>query len=110
MIRISPYLIPGAIISIDEIIAEGFGTTVEKMVKRGRVRENTVARQFAMWFRYLHTDDKPNAIAIRYSRHHATVRHAYLTIENLKETNSEFRQKVNKILNQLLKAGHGKNK
>jgi len=106
---ISPYLIPGIIRSIDEIVADSFNVPVNDLATRGQNRSRTEARQFAMWFRYLFTDDGPKKIGKLYKRDHSTVRHAYLTIENLMETNGVFRRKAEKTIQRLKEAGYGKN-
>jgi chromosomal replication initiator protein len=107
---ISPYLIPGIIRSIDEIVADSFQVSLPDLGSKSRDRELVEARQFAMWFRYLHTKDGLNKIGNIYNRDHSTVNYACKAINNLIDTDKAFRKKVEFTLQRLKEAGHGKNK
>lgn len=95
------YAIPG-IKTMDELIAEAFGVTVDGMKSRTKFRENTEARQFAMWYRLMNSDKSQAEIGKIYGRDHATVIHARKTFYDLYETDNRFKKKADKAL-ELLK-------
>lgn len=100
----TPWVKPG-ILTIDEIIAQSFGVSIEWMTTRSRKRIGVEARQFAMWWRERNTKDSLAVIGNMYGgRDHATVLHAKKTVNNLMETNKVFRHKAEdaiKLLEQL---------
>jgi len=106
---ISPYVIPGIILSIDEIVADTFNVYVEDLKSRSRIRELVEARHFAMWFRVLNTKDGPSRIGRLYDRDHASVNHACKTVTNLLHTDKTFKKKAELTIRKLKEAGYGKN-
>ena len=108
--NISPYYAPG-VQSIDEIIADTFGVTVEGMKDIGRKRENVDARHFAMWFRINNSRDSFAKIGSIYGgRDHATVYHAQKKVIALMDTDPRYRDMALEALEKLENAGHLKKK
>ncbi len=107
---ISPYLIPGALRSIDDIVADSFNVSVNDLPVKSRVRELVEARHFAMWYRFLFTPDGPCKIGRMYNRSHCSVYHACKNVNNLLETNKAFKEKADLTILRLKEAGHGSNK
>ena len=94
----TPYLAPG-IMSIDEVVAQSFKIEKDLLYAKSRKRIGVEARQFAMWWRCRNTTDILSRIGERYGgRDHATVLHARKTVENLLETDKEFREKAETAL------------
>lgn len=106
---ISPYLIPGALRSIDDIVADSFDISPTHLSVKSRKRELIEARHFAMWYRFLYTPDGPCKIGRMYNRSHCSVYHACNNVNNLLETNKAFRKKAEYTMLRLKEAGHGKN-
>jgi len=106
---ISPYLIPGALRSIDDIVADSFEVSPAHLSVKSRIRELVEARHFAMWYRFLYTKDGPSRIGRMYNRSHCSVNYACKNVNNLLETNKVFRTKAEYTILRLKEAGHGKN-
>ena len=96
------YIKPGKY-TIEEAVSESFDVSVDAIIStvRNKKREPTEARQFAMWIRNRYTKDSLKKIGSIYYRDHATVLHASKTVNDLLETNAEFRQKAEKALSLL---------
>ena len=105
----SPYIAPG-IRSIDDIVADVFGVSVENMKKPGRKRIFAEPRMFAMWFRTEYINESCIIIGSIYGRDHSTVLYAKRTVPNWIETNKPYRDVAIMALRELQKAGYFKSK
>jgi chromosomal replication initiator protein len=95
-------------ITIDDIIkkvADYYGIEVNAINTRSRKREVVLVRQVAMYLAKKHLDMSTSKIG-KYigDRDHATVLHACKTIENLADTDKQFRLELEDINNSLLSA------
>jgi chromosomal replication initiator protein len=77
---------------IQKIVSEYFGLTVDQMNSKTRKRNIVQARQLAMFFAKTHTKTSLTAIGLHCgNKDHATVLHACKTVQNLIETDKEFK-------------------
>lgn len=81
----------------DPIVAEIWGTTEKSLKIDTRQREILEPRQVAMYLRKKNTKESLAKIGKRYGRDHATVLHAFRTVNNLLETDKEYRRKVESV-------------
>jgi chromosomal replication initiator protein len=85
-------------ISIDYIqktVSDYFGLTIEEMNSKTRKRNIVQARQLSMYFAKMHTKASLTAIGLQCgNKDHATVLHACKTVQNLIDTDKEFRAYV----------------
>jgi chromosomal replication initiator protein len=95
-------------ITIDDIIkkvSDYYGIEVSAINTRSRKREVVLVRQVAMYLAKKHLDMSTSKIG-KYigDRDHATVLHACKTIENLADTDKEFRVELEEIDKSLMSA------
>jgi len=77
---------------IQKIVSEYFGLTVEQMNSKTRKRNIVQARQLAMFFAKTQTKTSLTTIGLHCgNKDHATVLHACKTVQNLIETDKEFK-------------------
>lgn len=92
------YVIPG-LKSIDDLVCQAFGITIEQLKAKGRKREGADARKFVMWYWKNNSNLSLANIGEMYSgRDHATVLAAAKKCEELKESDKIFRQKCESAL------------
>jgi len=83
---------------IQKIVSEYFGLTIEQMNSKTRKRNIVQARQLSMYFSKLHTKASLTSIGLQCgNKDHATVLHAFKTVQNLIETDKEFRNYVSDL-------------
>ncbi len=83
---------------IQKIVCDYFNLPVEAINSKTRKREIVQARQMAMFFSKKHTKNSLAAIGVHCgNKDHATVLHAIKTINNLMETDKQFRVYVDDI-------------
>jgi len=88
---------------IVKIISFETGISIESMKIKTRKREVVEARQIAMWMLKRHTKLNLAAIGEYFENDHehvfdhATVLHAIRTVNNLRESNKDFREKFEKV-------------
>lgn len=83
----------------DPIVAEYYGVKPHELKRQTRKREIAEARQICMWLRLKHTRDSLMTIGRRYNKDHTTVLHAKKVVNNLMDTNREFRERLETIEN-----------
>ena len=77
---------------IQKIVSEYFGLSVEQMNSKTRKRNIVQARQLAMFLAKAHTKTSLTTIGLHCgNKDHATVLHACKTVQNLIETDKEFK-------------------
>lgn len=86
---------------IDEQIAESFEIDIDVMFERNKIQPGAIARQFGMWYRKTHLEQSNKQIKQHYNKNHGTVNHAIRTIQNFIDTNRNFRQQTESILEKL---------
>ena len=87
---------------IQEVIAQYFDMDVDTLQSKSRKRNIVQARQLAMFFAKKYTKASLASIGSQIGdRDHATVLHACKTIDNLLETDKQFKAYFNDINNQL---------
>ncbi|MEG1910568.1 MAG: chromosomal replication initiator protein DnaA, partial [Bacteroidales bacterium] len=83
---------------IQKIICDYFGIQVEEINSKTRKRDIVQARQLAMFFAKKHTKSSLAAIGLQCgNKDHATVLHACKTVNNLMETDKNFRLNVEEL-------------
>ncbi|MDK2910183.1 MAG: chromosomal replication initiator protein [Bacteroidales bacterium] len=83
---------------IQKVICDYFHISLEQLNSRSRKREIVQARQLAMFFSKEHTNASLAAIGMACgNKDHATVLHACRTVQNLLDTDKEFRQQFKEI-------------
>ena len=83
---------------ISKVVCDYFSMTVEALQAKTRKREIVQARQIAMYFSKSLTKHSLASIGAQIgSKDHATVLHACKTVNNLKDTDKNFRQFVEDI-------------
>lgn len=88
---------------IVKIVSLETGVTIEAIKIKTRKREIVEARQIAMWMLKRHTKLSLEAIGEYFENDHehvfdhATVLHAIRTVNNLRETNKDFRDKFETV-------------
>ena len=95
----SPYIAPG-IKTIEDIASEIWKIPVESITTKTRKRDVVEARQVLMAYIKQQTSRRLNLIAKEYMKDHSTIFHAIKTVNNLKETNKEFRIKYESFIQQ----------
>ena len=92
------YIIPG-LKTLDELVCQAFGITIEQLKAKDRKREGADARKFVMWYRKNNSNLSLEKIGAMYTgRDHATVFAAAKKFEELIETDKIFRQKCERAL------------
>src|SRR5690606_38179775 len=87
---------------IQEVIAQYFDMDVDTLQSKSRKRNIVQARQLAMFFAKKYAKASLASIGSQIGdRDHATVLHACKTIDNLLETDKQFKAYFNDINNQL---------
>ncbi len=90
--------------SIRDTVCDYYNLSVEAISTRSRKQEVVQARQIAMYFSKLMTKSSLANIGLHIGkRDHATVLHACKKVEDLMETDKQFRQDVEEIENLLKK-------
>ena len=83
---------------ISKTVSEYFGMSTELLRAKTRKREVVQARQIAMFFSKNLTKSSLSSIGAQIGKKdHATVLHACKTVNNLKETDKNFRQSIEEI-------------
>ncbi|MDE6694693.1 MAG: chromosomal replication initiator protein DnaA, partial [Bacteroidales bacterium] len=83
---------------IQKVICDHFDLPVDKINSNTRRREVVTARQLAMYFAKKHTKASLASIGAQCGkRDHATVLHAYKTVNNLLETDKNFKLMVEEL-------------
>lgn len=83
---------------IQKVVCDFLQVPVNEMFSRSRKRDIVQARQIAMYFAKKHTEFSLAQIgAYCGDKDHATVLHAYRTVENLKATEKRFKEKLDEI-------------
>lgn len=83
---------------IQKVVCDYFDMNVEVLQSKTRKREIVQARQIAMYFSKNLTNSSLSTIGSQIGgKDHATVLHAYKTVNNLVETNKEFRSYIGDI-------------
>ena len=83
---------------IQKVICEYFNITVESIHSKTRKREIVQARQLSMYFSKKHTKSSLASIGQQCgNKDHATVLHACRTVNNLVETDKQFRLFVEEL-------------
>jgi chromosomal replication initiator protein len=83
---------------IQKIVCDYFGIAVDSINSKTRKRDIVQARQLAMYFSKKHTKSSLAAIGLVCgNKDHATVLHACRTVNNLIETDKQFRLYVEEI-------------
>lgn len=83
---------------IQQIIADYFNLDIESLHSKNRKRNVVQARQLAMFFSKKYTKSSLSTIGSQIGqRDHATVLHACKTVENLIETDREFKKYVSDL-------------
>ena len=83
---------------IQQIIADYFNLDIESLHSKTRKRNVVQARQLAMFFSKKYTKSSLSTIGSQIGqRDHATVLHACKTVENLIETDREFKKYVSDL-------------
>ncbi len=87
---------------IQRIVCDYFGLEVEALLNKTRKREIVQARQIAMYFSKSMTNSSLSTIGSKIgNKDHATVLHACKTINNLIETDKEFKNQLREIETQI---------
>ncbi len=87
---------------IQKIVGDYFNVPINILVSKTRKREIVQARQLAMYFSKLHTKNSLASIGLHCgNRDHATVLHACRTVNNLLDTDSQFKVYVEDISKKL---------
>jgi len=83
---------------IQKVVSEYFGLTIDQMNSKTRKRNIVQARQLSMYFAKHHTKASLTSIGLQCgNKDHATVLHACKTVQNLIDTDKEFRVYVDDL-------------
>jgi chromosomal replication initiator protein len=83
---------------IQKVVSDYFGVPVGEIFTSTRKREVVIVRQVAMYFAKKYTDLSLAQIGEKCgNKDHATVLHAIRTVNNMRETNKIFREKLEEI-------------
>lgn len=83
---------------IQKVICDYFGISVDLINSKTRKREIVQARQMAMFFSKKHTKNSLASIGLQCgNKDHATVLHACRTVNNLMETDRQFKAHIEEI-------------
>ncbi len=87
---------------IVNVVADYYGIEPKVIKSKARSREIVVARQIAMYLAREFTDASLSRIGAEIGgRDHSTVLYAHKTVQNLMETDKNFRQRVESIISRL---------
>lgn len=82
----------------EPVVADYYGITIKDLKRKTRKREIVEPRQICMWLREKYTRESLSEIGRRYGgKDHATVLYSKKVIDNLKETDIEFRERLETI-------------
>jgi len=83
---------------IQKIVCDYFNIDIEAINSNSRKRDVVQARQLAMYFAKKHTNESLNIIGLQCgNKNHSTVVHACHTINNLIETDKQFKSYVDEL-------------
>lgn len=82
---------------IKEIISTHFNISEKDLLSNKKTRHIAQARQITMFFAKKYTNDTLQEIGKKMNRKHTTVIHGCNTIEDLKETDNDFKQVLSEI-------------
>jgi chromosomal replication initiator protein len=83
---------------IQKVVSEYFSLTIDQMNSKTRKRNIVQARQLSMYFAKQHTKASLTSIGLQCgNKDHATVLHACKTVQNLIDTDKEFRVYVDDL-------------
>lgn len=98
------YLAPG-FKSVEEIVASQWFTTVEEMHTKKRDRDVAEARQVVMWYAVNRMGYTYNRAGNIYDRNHVTAMYGIKTVNNLIETDRNFRERFEATMRHIEKIG-----
>ena len=88
---------------IQKVVSDYFNVPINILISKTRKREVVQARQLAMYFSKLHTKSSLASIGLQCgNRDHATVLHACRTVNNLIDTDKQFKVYVDDIGKKLI--------
>ncbi len=79
---------------IQEIVAEHYAMSIDKILSRSRTRDVVVARQLSMFLSKKMTNNSLKSIGKSFGKDHTTVIHAIKSIKNLLDTDNEFQSEI----------------
>jgi chromosomal replication initiator protein len=83
---------------IRDVVCDYFGLSVDKVLSKSRVREVTNARQIAMYLSKQMTKSSLSEIGRGVgNRDHATVLHSFSVVNDLMDTDKEFKRNVQEL-------------
>jgi len=91
--------------TVEEIVASQWFTTVEEMHTKKKNRDVVDARNIVMWYAHERRGYTFNTAGKIFGKNHATAIHARNTVNNLIETDRNFRERFNAVLHQIEKIG-----
>ena len=87
---------------IQKTVSEYFHIDQDDLKAKTRKKEIVIARQVAMYFSKDYTNHSLKSIGYHFGgRDHSTVIHALQSVDNMMETNVQFKQSVNELKNRL---------
>ena len=87
---------------IQKTVAEGFKVEIEELKSKSRKKEVVIPRQVAMYFCKLYTNHSYKVIGAQFGgRDHSTVIHAMHSVEDMIETNTAFKNKIEDLRKKL---------
>lgn len=98
------YMAPGYQ-TVEEIVASQWFTTVEEMHTKKRDRDVAEARQVVMWYAVNRMGYTYNRAGNIYDRKHVTAMYGIKTVNNLIETDRNFRERFETVLRHIEKIG-----
>ncbi len=88
--------------AIKRMVAEDMGTTPDKLSAKTRKREIVIARQMAMYFAKLFTNQSLKAIGDQFGgRDHSTVIYSCKSVEDLADTDASFKKRLAELEKQI---------
>ena len=97
----SAYYEGGQPVTIDTVlndVAHAFNVTKKEMTSKSRKKEFVEARHVAMYLIHKKLNRTQEATGEIFDRDHSTVVHALKKVNNIMETEKDFRRTVNKII------------
>lgn len=91
------YVIPG-ICTVEEVIAEVFGTSVNAMKSKSRDRNIVEARHAAMWYYMKYKGYSENVCGKLFNRNHCTAHYAKRQVDILCKVDKIFRSKMDEVM------------
>ena len=96
------YMAPGYQ-TVEEIVASQWLTTVDEMHTKKRYRDVAEARQVVMWYAVNRMGYTYNRAGNIYDRNHVTAMYGIKTVNNLIETDRNFRGRLETVLRHIEK-------